>query len=273
MPSKTNGKGNAAAPRVANHSASVDSTQVDKGIDLFFSHFKNVIETISSSSCSRNEDVYKRLLFCCLIDTISDVVELPAPHSNINAKQDDKAKFLYAIRRFGEWPEHDRVSRPYLDKLLSETTDPRLDPLKEWLASLETLPNTSIVKISYDLDLKLIEKLWPKDANNQPVKINKKTFSDLRHDSLFYFFRNKLVHEMRAVNPEAYVGPNHLEPFYHRGQDETEKPFRVYWLLTHPPKVVEKLALRILKGLTEDCRQRKIDPGKRLFAEPYWSER
>ena len=256
----------------------------DNRIDLFAEHFQSEMEMISSAQFRHGRTgfdrsaVYKRLLFCCLIGTVSDVIPPPSgPGAPGNRGEKNKWKFLAAIRLFGDWPDHKRISRPYLEKLLSFTSKPLFEPVKKHIKTLPPWPQNSIVTSAYDLEPNWFEANWPKKAEGQPEKIDNKkgeswSFQDLRHDHLFYGFRHKLVHELRALNPEEAISQDLGTPYYHKGRDLTEHPVRHYWQLKHPPGFVYNLAKRILRGIVADFRSRQVDPGLALWSEPYWSD-
>jgi hypothetical protein len=253
--------------------ASLRRITVNERIDSFTRWFQTEIRLISEINFGQREEVYKRLLFCCLIDTITDATDLrEAPGKESDPEQVNKPKFLKAIERYGKWPSYNKVSYVFLKLLLSKTEDPKFGGVKKHMAGVPDWPDESIVSISRDLDEEWFEKNWPRDSCQKPVKIAKKTFRDLRHDMLFYHFRNKLVHEVRAVNPEYETNLDEKYPFYHRGQDCTAEPNRRFYHLVHTPQFVKTLALNILDGLATDCRRNQIDPWKHLAKEPYWSE-
>ena len=54
--------------------ASLRHMTVDERIDSFTGWFQTEIRLISEINYGRREEVYKRLLFCCLIDTITDIL-------------------------------------------------------------------------------------------------------------------------------------------------------------------------------------------------------
>jgi len=254
--------------------ASLRLMTVNERIDSFTGWFQTEIRLISEINYGRREEVYKRLLFCCLIDTITDATVLcEAPGKVSDPKRVNKSKFLVAIERYGKWPSCNKVSYIFLKELLSRTENPKFGGVKEHLAGEPDWPDESVVNISRDLDVEWFEKNWPRDPKGKPAVIAEKTFRDLRHHALFYHFRNKLVHEIRAVNQEYEINPDEEYPFYHRGQDCTSEPNRTFWHLVHPPQFVKTLALNILNGLAADCRQNQIDPWQHLAREPYWSEK
>jgi len=194
--------------------------------------------------------------------------------------QPDKPKFLAALRRFGNWPDSKKISRPFLEGLLIKAKkDPDFDPVRNHVASLPPFPNDSVVSTSHDLDPKWFKANWPEDQKTQKPKtipitngkrVKQLTFRDLQHDQLFYDFRNQLVHEMRSLHREADIPP-HAEPFYHRLCDMTVRPYRESWQLKHPPKFVENLALSILQGLADDFRRRQSDPASNLWTKQHWT--
>jgi len=247
---------------------------VNESIDWFDNFFRNELEMVASTRFTRRESVHKRLLFCCLIDAMSDAVDLPCL-SPKGSHTDNKKRFLEGIRLYGKWPACSKVSRPYLESLLSKTTDSAFDKVKDYISQKPNWPNQVIVDTKHDLRFKDLDLHWPRDKN-EPKKIAETRLADLRHDHLLYYFRNKLVHETREVNQEYDTRFDDMpasRPFYHKGLDWTQNPPSDYWALTHPPKFVEKLAFNILRGLVADCRRRQLDPVKRLSTEPYWSER
>jgi hypothetical protein len=147
---------------------------VDEGIEMFVAHFENEIKMVSACDFQHRNgddrnDVHKRLLLCCLIDAMSDVIRIRLPPEK--ARQENRLKFLAAIRRFGKWRDSQKISRPYLERLLTRVkNDPQFDPVHEYLKDLPLLPNDSIVSTSHDLDPKWFEKNWPRNSKG-PVPI------------------------------------------------------------------------------------------------------
>lgn len=241
-----------------------DCGDLEQQINSFTSWFEREIQLISETNFSRREEVYKRLLFCCLIDTITRAIVF-SDGRKPGSQRGNKDKFLEAIRRYGNWPTYNKVSHPYLYARLSETKDSKFDKVKEYMANW---PNETIVETSCDLDLQRLETIWPRESGGELLKIKKKyRLQDFTHDRLFYDFRNKLVHEIKTEILELEIEPDRQYPFYIKRIDQTIQPYKEDWILVHPPKFVENLASDILNGLSNDCRRYKINPWQQLIAE------
>lgn len=253
---------------------------IDDKIRDFEDHFLNELAMVSSVDFRHNNGhgrngVFKRLLFCCLLDTMSDVID-PAECADApsNERQQDKWKLLVAIKRYGNWPNHDKVSLPRLSRLLERTTDPNFDSLRNCanhILKTTPWPEGGLIPISNDPSLSWLEAIWPRSAEGKPLKINQCDYNDLRHDRILYSFRNKLVHETRQVIPEGPDTAPEPGPFYHRRRTVAD-PVKELWILKHPSKFIEELTMNVLRGLVADHRQRQIDPGERLWTDQLWND-
>lgn len=252
-------------------------------IEIFVTYFKEKIDAISNAKFGNHRDEdqtvsdLKRLLFCCVIDAMSDVVDVPAEETNKNQGnrkdlQIDKARFLKAIMDYGGWVDCSRVCRPQLEALLLDANkESKFDGVRNFIEKLPAWPSdgTSLAVVrKYDPKCADLEKVWPEEQNGELCKINKVNCRSITHAMFLYHFRSELVHKLESCTYQSALPLGQKEPYYVRVKDESvENKHSSYWVLEHPPEFMAKLARSILSGLEKHFRDqgKKANPLQLLY--------
>lgn len=232
-------------------------------IEIFVTYFKEKIDVISNAKFGTHSDEHqtvrdlKRLLFCCVIDAMSDVVDVPAAgtnkdQDNRNDLQIDKARFRKAIKDYGGWPDCSRVCRPQLEALLEEDKASKnkggncnFDGVRAFIKKLPAWPSDGLTPLAavhkYDPEYEDLEKVWPpKDGK----------LCEITHAMFLYHFRSELVHKFESCTYQSTLHLGQKEPYYVLVEDESvNNQHSSYWVLEHPPEFMAKLARSILSGL------------------------
>ncbi len=245
-----------------------------ENVERFVRSFGEDIQVISSAKLGRNERKYRCLLLCCVVDTMSNIVDLPNSGGADDGVQEiDKRRFLFAVERFGNWPDCTRVCRPYLEQLLNAAPAPEFDDVRQFVTALPPWPDgcQSVVAVAkVDPEFSELAAIWPKTAGTDTLlRINRTQLKSLQHHELLYACRNKLTHEMRALISESEDSCGHTRPYYHRTTDWNG----TYWQLYQPPGFLARMAEDILRGLQNYCSEKGLEPFSRLFPDRYWFER
>jgi hypothetical protein len=229
------------------------NTDNENKIDRFCQFFSGQVASIDTGDFSGSPNVYRRLLLCCVFDALAKTA-FPAEPKN-------SERFTRLIRDYGAWPDCHRVSLPHLRKLLSlpeALKDPAFADVRAFVESLPSQPSQNEAFLKADPAFSDIDNLWPKQ-NGKPVKLRVKHRNlwakSIRHDALFYEFRNNLVHEFNAE--EARGLPTHAEPYYLRG--------RMYYTT----EFIRTLVVNVIKNLEQHLRNDNINPHDSFIYGPY----
>lgn len=215
----------------------------------FCEFFSTQITAINSGDFSRSPNVYKRLLLCCVLDALAKTA---FPQEQKNAK-----RFTRLINDYAIWPDCHKVSLSHLRKLLShpEAKNPVFANVKAQVDSMPAQQDHDRVSLKGDPDFSNIDKIWPR-KNGKPVKIKRKLWAEsVRHDYLFYGFRNNLVHEFNAEEITGFE-PS-AEPYYMCGR------------LYHPTEFILLCAQNVVKNFEKYLEANKLDPYKSFVYGPY----
>jgi len=260
---------------------SAPSQDLEETVKRFVRHFSGEIQVIASAELGYYQSKYRSLLLCCLIDTMSNIIEIAADGIKTGVDQDiDKKKFLLAVERFGNWPDCTRICRPHLEELLKRATGSDFRPVRDFVATMPPWPDqseSSVVSVGMiDPHYSDLASVWPKAANDNqamlksvPYEGRKVHLNSLQHHALLYEYRNKLVHETRATISESEDSLGHTQPYYCRVRDWNGK----FWQLYQPPGFLARMAEDVLGGLRQYCLEQRIEPFSRLFPGRYWFER
>jgi len=237
---------------------------LNEAIERYCNHFSKQIVRVNEIS-GEAQILFRKILFSSILDALSRSVY---PH------EENRNAFTLLVKNFGDWPDHNRVSLPHLEKLLKDNTDVAFEKLRkiacERLKSWQHPMNT----ISLDCDpiLEEIAEHWPE--GRKLIIGNKKISLDwLTHLQLLYSHRNFLFHEFRTPGYGFEFEPDD-EPYYHelstfadeksRGVDSIE--------LVYPVKFLENLCTNVLGGLKTHLQENKINPYNSYTFGSYWIE-
>lgn len=233
----------------------------EQHIDQFVAYFRRQLQVVKTATFSENDEIYRKALYCSVIDALGTTMGATGSHRD---------KFTKAVQQYAAWPDHSRVSRPHLEKLLSRTTDSGFDAVRHALAASPPFPPSSIVPIAKDPEFAAIEVHWPREPKGSVMRLSRIDGLDcamLRHDQLLYSLRNKLIHESRTHGTTIPL-PYHNTPYYH--QTISLDTGAVWWTLSYPSSFVENVAAKVLEGLEDHYRAKKVDPYDFFDYGDYW---
>ena len=237
---------------------------VELRIDHFFKVLRNRIQELRQLNLGMNGGIYHKTLCVCMLDVLAKA----AYRSNENRK-----RYTKLLRDFSGWPHVERVSLPYLDALLRKYPEVPCDELRDLVRERFTWRTGFCPTLDHDPDFGEVSEGWPK---------LKKPFGsiraeDLRHDALFYRYRNSLVHEIRSPG-FAFEEEEDREPYYHSFSplciDHAGKSYlgKEKWQLVYPTQFFLALVDRTMDRFERYCREKGWDPVVPFDFGDYWIE-
>ena len=219
-------------------------------IARFIDAFEEQIRKISAVE----HQLYRKLLFVSLLDTLSRVV---FPRAS------NRERFISFISKFSSWSEKFRVSLPHLSQLLIYAPEPDFEKLRLHVQRLfQQWGNGEIIHLGRDPNFEDINQLWPQRKSIEGVGLE-----FLQHINLLYTYRNSLVHEFRALG-YGIEFPDDREPFYMIVKalpEETET-----WELCYPTDFLKSLAETCLSSLKSYLDKNSVNPYTSFTFGSYW---
>ena len=113
-------------------------TLLNENIDRYCNHFSRQIVRVNEVS-DEEGGLFRKILLSSILDAMSRSVCPPGGN---------RKGFTFLVKNFGDWPDHNRVSLPHLEKLLKDNTDTAFKKLreitatrlKEWKHPMNTIP-------------------------------------------------------------------------------------------------------------------------------------
>jgi len=241
-------------------------------IDCFISFFHEQIQSIASIQLSKPGDclLFKKILYVSMIDSLSKAV---SPQLGNRSRE----RFVGFFKSFIKWKYSEKISLPHLKAVLENTSHPDYSKLKTFANSQSAKwVEGEIIELDKDPDYMDVFDLWPKDGNGKPKSINicrrNITLNLLTHGSLFYAYRNTLVHEMRKPG-YGLDWETKKEPYY-AIMDHLEKEGKLSrsWELVYPVGFLEDICESVLEVLEKYYKNNKIDPYAFFNFGTYWIE-
>jgi hypothetical protein len=150
---------------------------------------------------------------------------------------------------------------------LTHSADPEFSQLREYAFKLfDEWGEGKIITLDKDPDFKDVKNLRPKDIPKPLADIQ---IEFLQHSSLFYRYRNSLVHELRepCYGMEFKVDN---EPFYHSmSHIETDTET---WELVYPLGFYNHICETAISNLEQYYLKERIDPYNCYTSGTYWIE-
>lgn len=235
-------------------------TLLNEAINRYCNHFSKQIVRVNEVS-GESEELFRKILFCSILDALSRSV---FPH------KEKRKNFTLLVQKYGDWPEHNRVSLPHLEALLKDNTDTAFEKLREitttrlkgWKHPMNT------IALDRDPELDEIVEYWPKGRKKDDI-------DRLTHLQLLYSYRCFLVHEFRTpgYGVDAF-DPDADKPYYH--ELDTHSDEKSMWIesieLVYPVKFFENLCKNVLRGLKKHLQEKKKNPYKSYIFGSYWIE-
>lgn len=205
---------------------------------------------------------FRKLLLCAVVDGYSGWTR---------STMGNRDRFMGFVRKFGQWPESERISLTHLSELLRRQTDPDLGPLRSIVHDrIAQWTSGSFIELSADLDDSQLMTLWPK-SRNVATALRGVKIEQLRHVSLLYSYRCSLAHELQSPGFSFEV-TNRSAPFYIHGTDVIGGVEKEGWMLVYPLTFFENLTLCCLDGLESYLRANGINPYANRNRGEFWVE-
>ena len=233
-------------------------------ISRFINYFKKQTEEIESLN-SDHVELYRRLLYASLLDTLSGTV-FP--------KRSNRDRFVNFVRRFCRWSDGNRVSLSHLVQLLRKNPDPAYEKLRVWaLQKFKALPvhGSQLMPISHEPFFDEVKQNWPVQKDHR-TPIEGVDLVSLQHYQLLYHYRNVLIHELRVPGYGMEFGDDDEEPYYHLmstiGDNNKIIPSSVE--LVYPWRFLKNLCNTALDELENYYIANEINPKNSFDFGTYW---
>ena len=238
--------------------------EICDAINRYCEHFSSQVQRIQSIS-GDSSDLFKRALFCSLLDALS---------RSVYPRKQPRDRFTSLVRRFGQWAHQDRVSLPHIVRLLQLTPDPVFEDLRKF--SLEKIDqwkdSWGEIGLEQDPTCDEVSKYWPRNEEYRtPIKGIRLEL--LTHLQLLYSHRNFLFHEMRSPG-YGIDTKEHDEPYYHELSaisNRDEPPIETIELV-YPVKFFNRLCDNVLNGLKGYFKENQLNPFDYYDFGSYWIE-
>lgn len=233
-------------------------------IDLFISFFHEQFNSIRSVQFKKYGKLYKKILYLAMIDTLS---------KTIYPRKQNRDRFASFIRNFSTWKFCEKISLPHLVKLLEIVPDPEFSNLRQFAFSrLDQWEEGNVIELDREPDYTEVQKLWPRDKE-QAKPIENVRLDFLRHDHLFYAYRNSLIHELREPGYGIeFSSMDANQPFYHHMTHLGKDKEIISWELVYPLGFFESICETVLKKLKTYYVNERINPYSFFTFGTYWKE-
>ena len=228
---------------------------------------KKSIDTLFSKEENFFTPHLKYLAYVGLIDAMSKCVNNPNQKNNYK-------KFTNFMKIFCNWNESTKISLPHLVRFLQLVPSPDFEKLRKFANSrLAKWPYGKVHYLDSDPTYKEIFDLWPKDKEHKEP-IEKVSLESLSHSSLFWKFRNSIIHELQ-IPGYGMLSLVKEEPGYHPMTNHTgankETPIET-WELVYPVPFIMKLINTSIKNLKQYCINNDLNPYNYYKFGSYWIE-
>jgi len=168
----------------------------DNEINQFSSYF---IEQVNNIIKIRNR-LFQKILLSVVIDTLARVLS--------KGNYDNKTRFVRFIKECAEWNDCDKISIPMLYHTLDRNNYVLNDNLKKEVEKrFSMIGYGTIHRLNIDPYFNEIEYLIKSSDE-------RKLICNMSHATLFYTYRNTLVHEFREPGHGMEISNNNESPYY-----------------------------------------------------------
>ncbi len=227
----------------------------DSSITVYVGHFRKGVARLKDYAFDPEDRLLKKNILASLLDAIS--------RTTSNPSDGNRERFTGLVAHFGDWSNHSRISAPHMAYFLRNLRSPAYEPVRAFIT--ETIRKNShggFVTLAEDPEFEDVRKLWPV-ASEQKL-LNQLSLTSFTHLSLFYQYRNSLVHELREPGYGMEFHENHDEPFYHGmttiGDDASSGERTLE--LVYPLNFYFQLTESVISNVERYLRKNMIDPYK-----------
>ncbi len=242
---------------MSNTSTVQNTEHLPKKINQFIDFFAKKVETIELADFRESDQLFRKILYVSIIDTLAKTA--------LRKCTRNRQRVVSLVRKFSGWPDYNRVSLPHLVRLLEKQKDPKFTEVKDYAYSL--LSNwgpSEIVSLSRDPDFDEVNALWPDNSTVNGIGLDY-----LSHASLFYTYRNSLIHELREPGHAIEGVLKSEQPFYHSMIDKMDQES---WELAYPMGFYRKICTNFLQRLGEYYVSEELNPYECFTFGTYWIE-
>jgi len=243
----------------------------------FIDFNKEMIVSAVTDNNLKEQGVNAKLLLCSIIDSLA---KSRFPDISGNGK-----RFRRTIESSANWKDCDRISLLHLKRAIEVLSNDarffaglseRVDAVvqRNFKTDNQSLP--ADVPIEKDLEENDILEFWPRDAKKSCIKLGSISWEMLTHKSLFWQYRNSLVHEYRIPGKAIELGVPKSEPFYqhvtqvHGDGREVGISFTNSWELLYPTGFFQKIAENILEEVAAYHLLEKTSPFGAYSDGTFW---
>lgn len=242
---------------------------IQEEIGLYFTYIESMKESINNLSSSNEEFTpHLKYLSCVgLIDTLAKCTNNPNQKNNYK-------RFTNFIKVFCDWSDCSKISLPHLVRLLQLIPSPDFEKARKF--ANEKLAKWQHGKMHYlnsDPSYKELYDLWPKDKEHKEP-IEKISLESITHLSLFWRFRNSIVHELQIPGYGMH-GLVTKVPGYHSMTNQTginkDNPIET-WELVYPVPFIMELITNGIINLKQYFINNSLNPYDYYKFGSYWIE-
>jgi len=217
-------------------------------ISRFFSHFRDILESLSDISFSKNETVIKKIVLCTMIDTFANAM--------FNSEKKVGGKYIKVVKDNTTYEHWNKISIPQLHYKFKNNSEKLFDDLKAYTKNV--LKNRKNYSIDIDPTVLKLEKKLP---------TFKSQIMSCSYISLFYTYRNILIHQMKEP---GYPFENRVaeEPFY-QSVDDLDTKERTFQLV-YPIRFFIRICCECIINLEKGFLKEQISPYDSFAFDDSW---
>lgn len=243
------------------------SMTTEKRIDLFCTYFEREAAAIGRIITAEDPDLetgagnyfrYRMTLYVTAIDTLAGLRFHKSAYPQL--ARHNRERFIRFLKEYGSWPEGDLVSLPFLKdeleslKLLNRPLARHIIGKMSKFSTEDDGPlQVSMVDEPLSALLALTTTAKEEDAANE-----------CQHLSIFYRYRNALIHESREPGNGMGELFSSKEPSYGWYIGDSR------WYLSYPLAVFEKILERSIAGFRAYLVTNQIDPYSLVEEKACW---
>ena len=244
--------------------------RLEENIKDYFFYMESLKDSIKSLKVDNDSHalIIKHLACVGLLDTLAKCVASPNPNFN------NYDRFTSFIKTFCDWRECSKISLPHLVRFLQLVPSPEFADLRKHAITKLDAWQLGVINYSEnDQTYKEVSRLWPKEKIHKK-QIESLTLESLQHYSLFWKFRNSIVHELQIPGhgTEAIIRER---PGYHGyiGSVDSQNNAIFKWQLVYPIPFILKLIDNGISNLKIYCQENKLDPYDYYKLGNYWIDK
>lgn len=235
--------------------------EITDTIDEFCSYFEKQVEIIKAIQIKPDaldvlnlmpEDyqtrLYKKILYVTEIDALAGIRFHKSTYPDFNSK--NRERFVRFIKEYGDWPKGELVSLPFVfDELnKSKSKDSNLfNHIYHKLTCSKSIEGEPVGYESFDENINDLLKLASTEKEE-------KALFRYQHYSIFYRYRNYLVHDSREPGHAMEGVFSSTDPHYHKYIDEER------WYLIYPIDLFETIFKKSIETVKQYFKGNKMNP-------------